>query len=403
MTRAMCLVAAVVLLAGTTTFGKDPGAAALEEAKALAAKGDALGAAGRFGDVVAAAQAAGDLQAEQAAAEAFESWFDKLPADAAGDTKDRPTRAAVLTATLRKLDASRCGAFVSAPVLARNVLRRATETGDFAAVPDAAKVAAAHASKATSGRAAAVVAKYAEGMRAVAEGRFADATAPLDAAAAEAVKAGWIDLAAHACTELAATWLHEKAPDKAAAAVAATVSACETSCGPMFVGEWQTMLAKRAPDGPEGLRKPLDDLMARITAAGAGRGSGGSGASGAPGAPGGSGPRVSPIGKLLAKLPKGKAFVSTTRSAKGFELRWTTAPDAKPVSAFDESGVTFLGEGGVWLAFLGRGVALMVVDPVGNRGGFGGTFRLSDARAYYLLAEGETWNVSKDGVVTITR
>src|SRR5262245_9619954 len=139
MTRATCLAAVVVvLLAATATFGKDPNAAALEEAKALAAKGDALGAAARFGDAVATAQAAGNLQAEQAAAESFESGFDKLPPDAPGDTKDRPTRAAILAAAMKELDANRCGAFVSAPVLARNVLRRATATGEFAEVGGAA-------------------------------------------------------------------------------------------------------------------------------------------------------------------------------------------------------------------------------------------------------------------------
>jgi len=60
-------------------------------------------------------------------------------------------------------------------------------------------------------------------------------------------------------------------------------------------------------------------------------------------------------------------------------------------------------EGGVKLGFFGRSVALTSVELADEAGVAISTGSPSPVRAYYLLAEGETWGVSKDGVVTGSR
>ncbi len=400
------LCALAMFVVATSASAKETPQSVLDDAKALAKQGDALKAAARFGDAVAIAQAAGDGQAEEAAANALDEFIDDSAREAdrmkvrAGQTSAVVPLGPILAAVMRKLDASRCGAYVSAPVLARNVLQCATETGDFASVGDAAKVAAL-ANKPTSGKAAAVVALYADGMKAVAEGKFDAATGPLQTAAADALASGWFSLAAHASTELAATWMHLGAPDKAAAAIASAAAGFDEKSSPLLVHDWAAMLKTRLADAPPNVAKPVADLETKLPTSGTG-GAGGAGGRGTPGRAGGA-PPVSPIGALLPKLAKGKPFVSATRAAGGFEIHWITKPAEKPTSAFDEGGVTYEDDGGVRLGFHGRSACLLTVDLVGNKGAPGGRFLPGSGRAYYLLAAGETWSVAKDGVVTITR
>jgi hypothetical protein len=394
MRQAKRLAVLALLAAAAGASAKD--GAALKDADELAKKKEWVKAAERFGDAVASAQRAGDLQAESDAADALDSFFDGLPEDPAPDAKPprAPTRSAVLAATMRKLDASRCGAYVSAPVLARNVLQLATECGDFAAVADAAKVAVAAMAKPTSGAAAPVVAKYAEGLTAVAEGRFADAAVTLQSVAADAGKAKWFELEMHASTELAAAWLHQNAPDKAAAAIAATAAQIDDTCGTELPGEWQTMTKLRCVGAPAALAKPIDDLVARANKSTKGGGSASAGGS--------SGGQVSPIGKLLPTWPNAKPFVSAARKPKGFEISWATKPKDKPLVAFPGK-MSQASEGGVKLGFFGRSVALTSVELADEAGVAISAGSPSPVRAFYLLAEGETWGVSKDGVVTISR
>jgi hypothetical protein len=397
----LCAVATFVLAASAAA--KDTPQSVLDDAKALAKRGDALKTAERFGDAIALAQAAGDLAAEEAAADETAKFVDDAYRESlrnqakGGGTNDAPTQSALLAAILRKLDPVRCGAFVSAPVLARGVLQLATETGDFASVADAAKVAASHGSRATSGRAAAVVAKYADGMRAVADGKYDVAALLLDAACADAGKSGWIDLAAHAGTEAAASWFRAGAADKAAASATSVAALFDGKSHLSVVIRWSKFAHARLAGAPPAVVKPVDDAVARY---------GGAGAPGAPGGRGGKGASagatpISDVGKLLPRLAKGKPFVSVARVAKGMEVRWTTTAE-KPVKEFAD-GVEIVDEGGVTVALCDRSVALMMIDLEGTRGQPGGRGEPQAVRAFYLLAEGETWNVSKEGVVTITR
>jgi hypothetical protein len=79
-----------------------------------------------------------------------------------------------------------------------------------------------------------------------------------------------------------------------------------------------------------------------------------------------------------------------------------TDADVRQAQQFAE-GEKHANRGGVTLAFSGRGVALRMLDLVGNRGQPGESSEAGSVRAYYLLAEGETWSVSKEGIVTISR
>ena len=409
MDRTLAVATASVLFVVATTFAKDPAPSALDDARALAARGDAPGAATRFGDALAAAHAAGDMQAEQEAADALQEFLDqrrienitrraRASTPGEGAESDAAAYAWLLDAVMKKLDAKRCGAFVSAPVLARNMLLLATESGDLSLAADAAKVLAVHAGKPASGHAAGVVAKYAEGMKAAANSKPDQAAPLLDRAATEAQAAGWTDLALHATTEAAAAW-HRAGDDvKAAASVAAGATTLGATPNPNRVNMWNAYAMKRLADAPDTVRKPLADLVAQakgpnsVSAAGGRPGAG---------APGGAEP-VSDIGKLLPKLGKGKPVVSVKRVADGMQVRWITAMDDKDVRRFEDS-VRIADAGGVTVALFDRSAALMMVDLKGTRGQPGEGSDPGIARAFYLLAEGETWSVTKDGVVTITR
>lgn len=400
------LLGALLWTSGTVVAGESP-QTLLDEAKALSKNGESLKAAGRFGDAVAAAQAAGDLQAEESIAQALEELVRKVEMDAirrraqpdaSAAPADAPSVPALLVAVMRPLDAGRCGAYVSAPVLARNLLLLATESGDFGPVADVAAVAAAHARKPASGRAAAVVAKYAEGMRAEADGKFDVAAPLLDTAATDSAKAGWLDLVAHAGTEAAFAWVKAGSPEKAAASMTAAASAVGATPNLNRINGWSGFAKKRLADAPEAVTKPLADLVEKskgpnsVSAAG-GRGGRGGKAGEEP---------VSDIGKLLPKLAKGKPFVTVKCTPKGLEIHWTTGADEKPVRPFDEM-VRIAEAGGVTLALQNRSVALMMVDLKGTRGQPGEASEASQVRAFYLLADGETWSVSKEGIVTIAR
>ncbi len=395
------LIVAMVLLAAVAADAKESPESVLDDAKVLARKGDKGGAAARYGDAIAAAQAAGDLQAEAAAAESMSDYFDDLErtalAGVASTTSDAPSIAQLLAAAMVRLDPTRNGAYVSAPALALSVLQRATAEGEFGSVPDAAKVAIAHAAKAGSGRAADVVAKYAEGMSAVASGHFDEATVPLRAALTESVESGWTHLSTHIATELAATWMRLGQPVEATSAITTAIAVLEHATRPIAAIAWSTMVDHRLPDAPEAVRKPVSDLVARLSQGGVS--SSGVGGRGGAGLPAVAEP-ISEVGKLLRKLGKVKPFVSVTRTPKRFEVQFATQRDEKVPVEFPEM-VAYADAGGVWLAFHHQSVALHMVDLVGNRGGPGTRTWPNVTRAFILLAEGETWSVSKEGIVTV--
>jgi hypothetical protein len=169
------------------------------------------------------------------------------------------TRAGAYAAVMRKLDKSHCGAFIAAPVLAREVLLMSSETGETASVPDAVTVALVHAKKPGSGRGAAAVANYAEGLSATLDGKFELATAPLDAALEQARKSGWLDLATHAGTELAAAWVRLGDDDQANSALARVAGLCDADTPSGVLRRWRDCMTTRLSEASAAVRAPAEN------------------------------------------------------------------------------------------------------------------------------------------------
>jgi hypothetical protein len=219
-------------------------------------------------------------------------------------------------------------------------------------------------------------------------GKFADAAPLLDAAAADAAKSGWVDLATHAATEAAASWAKAAREDKALASVNAVSRRLGASPSRSKVNDWHTYAAKRLADAPESVRKALDEFAKKQSGGSSVSASGGRGGRGGSGAPGGGEP-VSEIGKLLPKLGKGKPVVSVKRTAQGMLIQWATPEEPEKPRTF-ESMVRVADAGGVTVALFDRSVSLMMVDPRGHARPARESTQASDVRAFYLLAEGET-------------
>jgi hypothetical protein len=111
---------------------------------------------------------------------------------------------------------------------------------------------------------------------------------------------------------------------------------------------------------------------------------------------------VSPIGAKWKRLSRTKAFVSATRAVDRFrvEYRFVDEEKTQPV----QPGVKYQAHGGVTLSFRGAAVRLEMLDLVGNRAQ-PGEQRSGPAcfQLYYHLAPGETWDVTRRGVVEIRR
>jgi hypothetical protein len=413
--RAIAGVLVVFVFSIAADAGDTP-QSVLDDAKILARSGATADAADRFGAAAVLAQKAADLVAENTISDAFVSFVDResmaaaFPNDDAARVRPNLLRASLLATAMDHLDPARCGAFVSAPVLSRYVLQLATETGDFTWVPDAAKVAAIHGAKRGSGRGAATTAKYAAGLTCVAQKRWADAMDPLLAAFNESAESGWFDLAMHAGTELALAWWAAGDEAEAKRTLRAVGTMLEAPRPQYFFHLWIDCVKTRLPDSQHPLRKFLDGLKSLAKAYGdhesgyAGQGDGliGEGSRGGHGGKGGVDP-VSEIGALLPVMAPSGPIVTVTRTADGFEIRWSTSAGRAPVRKIDERLVSAT-EGGVTLTFQSASVTLRIFDPTGLRGypTLSGTPLEPDpAQAFYLLALDEVWTVAKDGHVTI--
>ena len=389
----------------------------LDDAKIHAREGHGVAAGARFGDAAALAQKASDLVAENEVADAFEDFVQRersrasFPNDAGSTVRFLVVPMSLLSAAMERLDATHRGAFVSAPVLARCVLQLATESGDFACVPAAARVATRHAGGSGSGKAAATTARYAQGMRSVAERDWIAAIEPLGAAFAEASAHEWFDLAAHAGTELAIAHWSAGQEQEARRTLRAVATMLERPRPRRFFQEWRILCVKtRLPDPDHPLRKYIDGIVSvsgRYGGADDGYGIGEPGMGAGRGGRGGEGERVpdetSDIGFVFPKLAATKPIVTVSRTPAGFEIEWGTKSGEKAVRTIDDRLLN-VDEGGVTRTFQACSVTLRILDLEGRRGQPGNSVgpRLPDpGRAFYLLAEGETWSVARNGSVTI--
>ena len=211
--------AATVLLLVGTAQGGDDWKSTLAEAKTQARASEHLKAAGLFGDAFAAVQKAGDIVGEQEVDEAWREFLDRVPevprrgGQEVSSTVPGPRE--VTAALMERLDPARCGAFVSAPCLAGDLLLDAIRRGDGRYVAEAAAVLEPHGKGPKSGTGLKVLAMLARGTKeaASADGK---AAASLVEARDAALRQDWTDLSLAAGVELAA--LHAKAGDATKAA-----------------------------------------------------------------------------------------------------------------------------------------------------------------------------------------
>jgi hypothetical protein len=244
------------------------------------------------------------------------------------------------------------------------------------------------------------VANYAEGLSATLDGKFELATAPLDAALEQARKSGWLDLATHAGTELAAAWVRLGDDDQANSALARVAGLCDADTPSGVLRRWRDCMTTRLSEASAAVRAPAERAFERLAGPGSAVAGGGAGGAGGAGQDAGADEQISDVGKFLRKAGKSKTFVSAKCTSSGFAIDWEATPDARVTRPFDD-GLRYANAGGVTLAFSGRSVALRMVDLRGLDGQPGESSESSTVRALYLLAEGETWSVSKDGVVKI--
>jgi hypothetical protein len=398
----VALVGAIV--APVSVWGKQPSDPVMEavgEAEKLAEQKQYDKAVPLLAGAIATAQASGAIVAEQKAVDLLDRVVSGLPDDAApegGSVTAVPfgTRAALASAMAR-LDPKRRSAFISAPGLAHSLLLLATRSGDGRFVPEAAAVLEAHAKVPKAGRSAATLAQYATGLRRAVAGAHAEAASALEPALAAAVREGWLELALHVGTELVAAYRGAGDADKAKEALERTSAAVPKDADPSVVREWSRFAPARWAGTDEAFLSPFRravDPFAGVASVGT------AGGRGAHGAKAGGGD-VSKVGEVLSKHPKAKPLVTVVRKKEGFEIREAFDSKFEAVQPYKDM-TRHLEDGGVTLSFHGYAVALHMIDPEGLRGQPGERSDRSLVRAFYLLGDGETYGVLKEGLVVVS-
>jgi hypothetical protein len=376
------LVAALSLgAAGAQTIEAE-----LAEAAALAGAGKIVESAKAFGKAAALAHKANDVLAEQLVAAKFAAT---VLADSKGDPSD------ALAAVLGPLDPKRAGACVSARALAADLLFLATREGQTGHVAQAAKALAAATAAPKSGKAVKAFAAYAKGLQAVASGKGADSIQPLTEALTLAASEDWVDVALHAGTELAVQAVAAQRPEAATAALATVGKLFPPTVDRDQVQNWRKVVKNRLSAAPPEVMAPYEEAMkpfgggTRVSSSGGQGGQGGK-------TPG----QKSKLGRVWDGLSPTAAIASAKRVEDGFEL--TFAPDGKMKQPLGPGLTVGDQGGGVMLVFHGRGVALAMLDLAGTAGQPGGTSFLPAGTPLYRLAQGETWSVSRQGIVSIS-
>jgi hypothetical protein len=297
---------------------------------------------------------------------------------------------------MKALDPKRHGAFVSAHAIASGLLADAASLGDDAQVEESCAVLAAFAGTPKSGRAAASLAQWAEGMRAARAGDAAKAESSLDAAARAFAANGWLAQATAAATELAALRWARKAESGTddALGIAASIVTADSDAG--VVREWIQAVGRRLAGAPPPALASFEKATAPFAGTASAGAAGGKG--GAGGSPGGD---VSELGKIFPKHGADKALAKATRTKDGFVVLTAYRKESSEPQPLGRGERPWDDGGGITLSLAGPSVALRMLDLQGTAGGPGERTRASRVRALYLLAVGETWAVAKSGV-TVT-
>jgi hypothetical protein len=280
---------------------------------------------------------------------------------------------------LRILDPKRNGAYLSAHLLALELVRAAIREGDDRHLADAA--AALAVPRRDGGLCGAALAELAAGVLAARKGQ-PEAAAHLLASFDAALKNGWLDLAMHAGIEIACV---DKTIGRDSGALKRLDEALKAKNDSYLLIERNRLASRRIPEATS----PVDP------------GGMAGGAWGAGGAGGAGGSTQSAVGAAWKKHPPTRALLEVKRAGKGFEMK-PLFPGAAKGMCESKWGEHHWNGGGITLAFYDQGVALRMIDPTGRNGqpGDGAPRHWS---VFYLLAPGETWSVTKKGVVSVGR
>ncbi|MBI3846401.1 MAG: hypothetical protein HY292_17370 [Planctomycetes bacterium] len=350
-----------------------------------------------FSRAIALAHKANDVLVEQQVSDAFAEFLRKIPGDTPGgpgpvDRVLASSRRDAYAGILRKLESKRGDAFVSAHMLGTQLLFAATNNNDDDHVPEAVEAVAAYARAQKANQCASAIALYARGGVARTHKKNDEAIAPLDQALKTCVAEGWSELAAYVGTELAADALDRKQTPKAREAMEAVASTFTKDTSPRAAQVWQRLVGTRLEGAPAEVLEPHANAMKAFESGG--------GEAGAPGGAGGA-PGPTKLGKAWKDFSATAAIVTVQRTKEGFEIREGFDREFKATRAIAAQMPPFA-DGGVTLAFDGPSAALLSIDLESGPGAPGETPWPTMANAYYRLAVGETYAVSKQGVVTIS-
>ena len=321
---------------------------------------------------LAAAQTAGDLHTIQALANKF-----------------RARDAASLHKLMLALDPSESRAFISAHILARNLLLDATRTGNTKFVADAAKVVAEHAKGGKIGKCARAMKLYADGLTLEDD----DAALNVFSKAHDLFCAErWTYLAMHGAVEIASRSRDEAA---AVAAIEALMPLYPKGADASLGYVLRDLIAARLAEAPKAVRAAADRVYAQNS------GPRSVSAAGGAGAKGGRAGQRSKVGEALDRYPRRKALVTVQRTKKGFEMRESFDKKFRYTQK-PKHGLVHKDNGGVTVGFWGSAVGLAMVDATGRRGQPGeSSAGPAPHRAFYFLARKEKWSFDRMGRVTI--
>lgn len=377
---------AVLACSGAALAG-DAAERHLERAREMVASEDPSGAGVAFGKAIAAAQQAGELQTEAAIATELFAYLHSRP-----DPKHEPASTDRIAATLDvlgELDRGHLGAYVASHRLCLDVLRHAVHTGDSSRLPTAAKSLAEQAGLSRSGKAIRLLAAVAKEMA-----KDPAATGALTRGVAESRAQGWHELTALFGLELTARHLAAESDEDATEALTAAVSAFdgERKGTQAHIDFWNVAL-KRLKGASSDVLQPLLDLGNERSDYAPGAGAGAAGADAGPA-------EETSLGKRWAAIRR-KPFVTVTRTEAGLVVKaaWQRRP-VRTVPPNERVGIS--SDDGIVLWHCGASVALLRIELVRSRDGLpSATAAKQPLVAYYALADGEQWRVSKSGAVSI--
>ncbi len=357
-------IGTLALFAALAGADNDPAA----QVRKLAGEGQCIEAARLAGGWLADAQERDDVLREQAAYEALR-----------GVRPDEAQYRDACAEVMKLLDPKRNGAFVSAHLLALELVRAAVREGDDRHLAEAAAVLAAP--RKDAGACAAALADLAKGVVAARKGE--DAAAPLGAAFDAAMKNGWLNLATYAGTELACI---ESKLGRDGGTLERLDEALLKSNDRSLLQLRNALATKRIP------QSMVEMKAGSVSAAG--------GAGGAGGAAGQH--DKSAVGAAWRKQAATKPLLKVRRGEEGFVME-PGFPGGKKAERAFKTGVLHWNDGGITLALCGPGVSLAMIDLRGLDGQPGDSAQAGPWDLFYLLAPGETWSVTKKGVVSVGR